>query len=272
MSGPSGPGDTPAGRREIPDHQVLFGLTFLNADLAGAVEAVVATLTRHARGYVVTPNVDHVVRLHRHPALRAVYHGALFCVADGMPIVWASRWLGRPLRARVTGADLLPALCEMAAARGYSIFILGGGEDVAARAAANLAARLTGLRVAGTHTPPPGFGGEPAAVEAAISAVARARPDILFLGLGSPKQEAWIHEHWDRLATRVAVCCGAAVDFAAGSRPRAPLWVRRMGLEWCWRLAHEPRRLWRRYLVEDAAFLGIFLREWWHLRGRRPVS
>jgi N-acetylglucosaminyldiphosphoundecaprenol N-acetyl-beta-D-mannosaminyltransferase len=158
----------------------------------------------------------------------------------------------------------------MAAAR-VSIFVLGGREGVASRAAANLAARVAGLRVAGTHTPPLGFGTDPVSVEAALDAVARARPDILFLGLGSPKQELWVHEYWDRLATRVAVCCGAAVDFAAGSQTRAPLWVRRVGLEWCWRLVH-GRDAWRRYLVEDAAFLGIFLREWWHLRGRRPAS
>jgi N-acetylglucosaminyldiphosphoundecaprenol N-acetyl-beta-D-mannosaminyltransferase len=272
VSRPSEPGEVRTGRPATPDRRALFGLTFLNVDLAGAVEAIAAALARGARGYVVTPNVDHVVRLHRQPALREVYHHALFCVADGMPIVWASRWLGRPLRARVTGADLLPALCAMAARRGYSIFVLGGGEGVAPRAVANLRARVTGLHVAGTHTPPPEFGTDAASVEAAIAAVARARPDILFLGLGSPKQELWIHDHWDRLAARVAVCCGAAVDFAAGGQTRAPAWVQRVGLEWLWRLAHEPRRLWRRYLVEDAAFLGIFLREWWHLRRRRPVS
>jgi N-acetylglucosaminyldiphosphoundecaprenol N-acetyl-beta-D-mannosaminyltransferase len=252
--------------------RVLFGLTFLNADLAGAVDAVAAALAGGIRGYVVTPNVDHLVRYHRDPAFRAAYSDALFCVADGMPIVWASRWLGRPLRGRVTGADLLPAVCVMAASRGYSVFILGGGAGVAQRAAANLTARVPGLRVAGTHTPPQGFGADPVSVEAALDAVARARPDILFVGLGSPKQELWVHRYWDRLVIRMAVCCGAAVDFAAGGQTRAPAWLQRAGLEWVWRLAREPRRLWRRYLVEDAAFLGIFLREWWHLRGKRRPS
>jgi N-acetylglucosaminyldiphosphoundecaprenol N-acetyl-beta-D-mannosaminyltransferase len=87
--------------------------------------------------------------------------------------------------------------------------------------------------------------------------------------MGSPKQELWVHRHWDRLACTVAVCCGAAIDYAAGVKPRAPRWMQRAGLEWFWRLVHEPRRLWRRYLVDDVAFLGIVLSEWWRLRVRK---
>jgi N-acetylglucosaminyldiphosphoundecaprenol N-acetyl-beta-D-mannosaminyltransferase len=102
-----------------------------------------------------------------------------------------------------------------------------------------------------------------------VAAVRAARPDLLFVGLGSPTQELWVHRYWDRLACTVAVCCGAAIDYAAGVKPRAPLWMQRAGLEWLWRLAHEPRRLWRRYLVDDVAFVGIVLREWWRLRVRK---
>ncbi|MDR7417468.1 MAG: WecB/TagA/CpsF family glycosyltransferase [Armatimonadota bacterium] len=257
-------------RAETGGHGVsLFGIRFLAVDLAGAVAAVIGALEAGERGYAVTPNVDHVVRYRRDMAFRQAYESASFCFADGMPIVWASRWLGRPLPARVAGADLLPGLCEAAAACGRSVFLLGGDDGVAPRAAANLLARFPGLRVAGTHTPPPDFGATAGPVEAALAAVAQATPDILFVGLGSPKQELWVHAHWGRIAATVAVCCGAAIDFAAGVRARAPVWVQRLGFEWLWRLAHEPRRLWRRYLVDDAAFLGILLREWWHLRGRR---
>jgi N-acetylglucosaminyldiphosphoundecaprenol N-acetyl-beta-D-mannosaminyltransferase len=249
---------------------VMFEVTFDDADLAGAVEAIAGALGARARGYVVTPNVDHVVRVQRDAAFRAAYADAAFCFADGMPIVWASRLLGRPLRARVTGADLLPALCEMAAARGFSVFVLGGTEGVAQAAAAALTGRFPLLRVAGTHTPPPEFGDDPRAVEAALQAVAGAAPDVLFVGLGAPKQELWVHAYWSRLAATIAVCCGAAVDYAAGTQVRAPRWAQRAGVEWLWRLAHEPGRLWRRYLVDDVAFLGIFLKEWWQLR-RRPA-
>jgi N-acetylglucosaminyldiphosphoundecaprenol N-acetyl-beta-D-mannosaminyltransferase len=249
----------------------LLGLTFDDLDPTGAVEAIGTALAARSRGYVVTPNVDHVVRFHRDAAFRAAYGGAAFCVADGMPIVWASRLLRRPLRARVTGADLLPALCEMAASRGHSIFILGGGEGVAQAAAGALSRRFPRLRVAGTHTPPAAFGDDAGAVAAALEAVAGAAPDLLFVGLGSPKQELWVHAHWAQLAATVAVCCGAALDYAAGTQARAPRWAQQAGVEWLWRLMHEPGRLWRRYLVDDAAFLGIFLREWWRLR-RRPAG
>jgi N-acetylglucosaminyldiphosphoundecaprenol N-acetyl-beta-D-mannosaminyltransferase len=249
----------------------LFGVDFEDGLPADAVAAVEDALRDRVRGYVVTPNVDHVVRFQRDPDFRAAYDGASFRFADGTPIVWASRLLGRGLRGRVTGADLLPALCGMAADRGYSVFILGGAEGVADRAAGNLVARYPRLRVAGTHTPPPGFGEDPGPVAEALDAVRRARPDLLFVGLGSPRQELWVHRHWDDLACTVAVCCGAAIDFAAGTQRRAPAWVQRAGVEWLWRLLREPRRLWRRYLVDDAAFLGIFLKEWWRLRVRRQA-
>jgi N-acetylglucosaminyldiphosphoundecaprenol N-acetyl-beta-D-mannosaminyltransferase len=139
---------------------------------------------------------------------------------------------------------------------------------VAPAAAAALAARFPGLKVAGTHTPPAGFGDDGAGTEAAVQAVSAARPDILFVGVGSPRQEYWVHQHWDRLSAVVAVCCGAALDYAAGTMRRAPAWMRGTGLEWLWRLAREPRRLWRRYLVRDAAFVGIVLKEWWRRRVR----
>jgi len=249
-----------------------MGLTLDDVTLEEAVAEIARALEDRVRGYVVTPNVDHVVRLPHEPAFRAAYDAAMCSLADSVPLVWGSRLLGRPLRGRVAGADLLPALCEMAAQRGCSVFLLGGGEGVAPRAAARLIERYPGLRVAGTHTPPEGFGTDAALTAFAIDAVNRAHPDLLFVGLGSPKQELWVHQSWDRLAATVAVCCGAAVDYAAGVKPRAPRWMQRVGLEWLWRLVHEPRRLWRRYLAEDTAFLGMVLREWWRLRIRKPAG
>jgi N-acetylglucosaminyldiphosphoundecaprenol N-acetyl-beta-D-mannosaminyltransferase len=247
---------------------VIADLLFDNVDLPQAVAVVERALARGTRGYIVPANVDLLLQHRENPATRTACDAAALRVADGMPIVWASRLLGRPLLARVTGADLVPALCGMAARRGHSVFLLGGRTGVADRAAARLAARFPGLRVAGTHTPPDLFAPEGAAAEAAVRAVNAVRPALLFVGLGAPKQELWVHRHWERLDTTVALCCGAALDFAAGVRPRAPAWIQRAGAEWAWRLAHEPRRLWKRYLVRDAAFLGILLKEWWSARNR----
>src|SRR3990172_5903334 len=223
---------------------VLFGMAIDSLSLPEAVDAIIGAAGRRERGYVVTQNVDHVVRYQGDSAFRVAYAGAALCLADGVPVAWASRLVGAPLRGRVAGADLLPALSEAAAARGLSIFLLGGGDGVAAAAASALATRFPGLRIAGTHTPPPGFGEDAVATDAAIEAVNAARPDILFVGLGSPKQECWVHGQWDRLSASVAVCCGAAIDYAAGTKTRAPGWMRRAGLEWIWRLAGEARGLW----------------------------
>ena len=246
----------------------MSGLRFDNLDFRETVAALKGALDRRARGYVVTPNIDHVVRYQRHADFHAACDGAAFRLADGVPLVWALRLLGQPIKARVAGSDLLPALCEMAAAEGYTIFLCGGGSGVAGQAAANLAGRFRGLRIAGTYTPPEMFEHEGHQAEAAVRAVNWAKPDILFVVLGSPKQELWTHRHWDRLQVTIAVCCGAALDYAAGVKARAPHWMQRAGLEWVWRLAHEPGRLWRRYLVQDAAFLGIFMKEWWGRRTR----
>ncbi len=251
-----------------PSRVSVGDLLFDNLDLPQAVATVERALARGLRGYVVTPNVDHLVLYRESEPFRTACDGAALRLADGMPIVWASRLLGRPLRARTAGSDLFPELCKMAAAHAYRVFLLGGAAGVAERAAIRLTARFPGLRVAGVYAPPDGFEHESEAAEAAVSAVNSARPSVLFVALGTPKQEVWVHRHWEALDATVAVCCGAAIDFAAGVQIRAPAWMQQAGLEWLWRLARDPRRLWRRYLVRDAAFLGIFLTEWWNVRNR----
>ncbi len=235
------------------------------------VSTVARALASGRRGYVVTPNVDHLVLYRESKVFRAACDGASLRLADGMPIVWASRLLGRPLRARVAGSDLLPELCRMAAG-GHSVFLLGGAPGVAERAGLRLTARFPGLRIAGVHAPPDEFDPEDEAGEAAVRAVNSARPALLFVALGTPKQELWVHRHWSRLDVDVALCCGAAFDFIAGVQIRAPGWMQRAGLEWLWRLAHDPGRLWHRYLVRDAAFVGIFLKEWRNARSRAFIK
>ncbi len=249
--------------------QTIFGVTLDDLDLPQAVAAIGDAVAARAHAYVVTPNVDHVVRLRRDPLFRLTYEHAALCLVDSVPLVIAARLVGRPLVGRVAGSDLLPALCRLAVEQGYSVALFGGRGGVALRAAAVLKANHPALRIATVYTPPDDFQIEGPDAEAAVAALNLAKPDILFVGLGSPKQELWVHWHWDRLAVTVAVCCGAALDYAAGAKPRAPAWMQRAGLEWLWRLAHEPRRLWRRYLVDDLAFLGIVLKEWWRLRVRK---
>ncbi len=244
----------------------LFGITIHNVTMAEAVEGVRRLLAGDGKHILVTPNVDHIVRLSRDTEFVDAYRRASVVLADGMPVVWASRWLGRPLKERVTGSDLLPLVCGLAAEGGYSVYLLGAMPGVAETAIANLKRRFPGLRVAGCYSPPFGFERDEAENAAIIQRINTALPDILFLGLGPAKQEKWIARHVDALDIRLALCIGAGIDFLAGSVQRAPVWMQRSGLEWLYRLRREPQRLWRRYLVEDTAFAGILWRERGRLR------
>jgi N-acetylglucosaminyldiphosphoundecaprenol N-acetyl-beta-D-mannosaminyltransferase len=248
----------------------LFGLKLDALTLRAAVQEI-SNLAGPPEGgrsptepaLVVTPNVDHLVLLQQSAELRAAYAAARLVLADGMPIVWTSRLVGRPLPGRVTGADLLPALAAEAEHRGHRMFLLGGAAGVPQAAAASLMRRHPRLPAVGVLSPPFGFDADPAASHEAVARVRAFAPDLLFVGLGSPRQEVWAHRHIGELGARVVLCVGAAIDFAAGRVLRAPRSVRSLGLEWAWRLLREPRRLAGRYLVRDLRFGPMLLAEVW---------
>ena len=218
------------------------------------VARVVGDLGDGRGGWVVTPNIDICRQLSHDPAARELVSGASLVVADGMPLVWASRLRGDPLPERVAGASLIFTLSAAAAASGRSVYLLGGEPGVPGRAAAELERRFPGLLVAGTDAPPAGFDRRPGEIEAVAAKLARARPDIVFVGLGFPKQEHLIAALAPGLPAAWFIGCGAAIPFAAGTLPRAPRRLQRLGLEWAFRLVSEPRRLFRRYLVDDLPF------------------
>ncbi|UCG16683.1 MAG: WecB/TagA/CpsF family glycosyltransferase [Phycisphaerales bacterium] len=218
--------------------------------------------------YAVTANVDHVVRFHRCPEVRYLYREADLVVADGMPLIWASRLLGTPLPERVAGSDLFPALCARAAEFGLSVFLLGGAPGTAQRAAEILQARHPRLRVAGTYCPDYGFEKDSVQASRVVAAVRAVQPDILFVGLGSPKQEKWIAANRTTCGAKLNIGVGISFSFVCGDVRRAPRWMRRIGLEWAHRLFQEPRRLWKRYLLEDPALLALVLRRLLSRRGR----
>lgn len=226
-----------------------------------ALERLVQLARGDRPAYAVTANVDHVVRLCRNPKLRPLYADADLSVADGMPLIWASRLLGAPLPERVAGSDLFPALCAKAAEHGLSVFFLGGAPSTAQRAAEVLQALHPQLWVAGTYCPEYGFERDPAASERALEAVGAAAPDILFVGLGSPKQENWIAANRAACRAKLSIGVGISFSFISGHVSRAPRWMQRIGLEWWHRLMQEPGRLWKRYLIDDSVFFVRVLRE-----------
>ncbi len=215
-------------------------------------------LVRHREPSAILPlNTDVTVKVHADAHLRQIFHAAALVVADGMPLVWASHWLGTPLKERVAGSDLFISLCGLAAERGYRVYFLGALPGVAAKAAAVLAGRFPGLQVAGTYSPPFGFDNDEEESARIVQMIRDARPDILFVGVGAPKQEKWIARFCQQYQVPVSVAVGASFDFAAGNVRRAPVWMQRLGLEWAWRLLMEPARLWRRYLLENPLFFYL---------------
>ena len=225
------------------------------------VVAVVRDALANGRGgRIITPNIDILRRAAAEPQLRRHLDDADLIVADGMPLIWASRLGGAPLPERVAGSSLIWSLSEGLGRDGRSIFVAGGTPaagrvtDGAARAAARLAAASPGLRVAGTLAPAYGFERDETTYANFCTTVAGARPDLVFVGLGFPKQELVIERLRRELPTAWFVGCGAAVNFVAGDVHRAPRWMQRTGLEWAHRLGTEPRRLAGRYLRHDAPY------------------
>ncbi|MEU7899058.1 WecB/TagA/CpsF family glycosyltransferase [Nonomuraea sp. NPDC049152] len=218
------------------------------------VEWVAAALDQGKGGHIVTPNVDICHAVSTDPALSALVAAADLVVADGMPLVWASKLLGTTIPERVTGADLIWSLSAMAAGIGRSVYLLGGPPGVAARAARELAGLYHGLEVCGVDAPPFGFEENAEELDRVRARLVAARPSVVFVGLGFPRQDRLIAELRADVPSAWFVGCGSAIAFAAGSVPRAPAWMRRAGAEWLFRLASEPGRLARRYLVDDVPF------------------
>jgi N-acetylglucosaminyldiphosphoundecaprenol N-acetyl-beta-D-mannosaminyltransferase len=219
------------------------------------VTVVRRALARGHGGRILTPNVDIVRQARLDPEVRAFLDDATLVVADGMPLVWASRLARNPLPERVTGSSLIWSLSAGLAADSRSVFVLGGDSpEIAAQAADRLAERFPGLDVAGHRSPPFGFDTDPDKVDEAVSAVVEAHPDLVFVGIGFPRQERLIGRLRAELPNTWFLGCGMAVNFVAGSQDRAPAWMQRAGLEWAHRLKTEPRRLARRYLRHDAPY------------------
>jgi N-acetylglucosaminyldiphosphoundecaprenol N-acetyl-beta-D-mannosaminyltransferase len=227
---------------------------------------------RGAPHLIMGPNAFLVTLAEQDPRFAEALAHASLCLPDGMSVVWASRLLGKPIPERVPGGEFMEAMCALAAHRGKSVYFLGGLPGAARHAAEVLAARYPGLLVAGTDCPEKGFDRDLRATKAVLDRIRAARPDLLCVAFGAPKQEIWMLDHCRTLPIGAALSVGAAFDTTAGLRKRAPTWTHQLGAEWLYRLVMEPRRLWRRYLIGNAQFGAIVLREWIKLRKLRATE
>jgi len=231
---------------------------------------IVRALDRGAGGWVVTPNLDHLRRLVHDVQFRATCAGATLLVPDGMPLLWASRLQRTPLPGRVAGSDLISSLSAAAAEAGRSVFLLGGNPGMAERTRAIFAERYPTLDVVGTCCPEMGFEKDEQAMAAIRAQIVAAEPDVVFVALGSPKQELVIEQLMPCRLSAWWLGVGISFSFVAGEVQRAPRWLQTLGLEWLHRMCQEPRRLAKRYLVDGIPFAARFLlgSAWRGLRGR----
>jgi len=249
----------------------VLGVGVSAIDMTLALETIDRWIVQREQHYVCVTGVHGVMESQSDEVLRRIHNRAGLVTPDGMPMVWLSWLRGERHVDRVYGPDLLAACCERSITRGYRHFFYGGGDGVAALLSERLRARFPELQVVGTYTPP--FRPLSALEETELARqIAAAAPDILWVGLSTPKQERWMAEHIGRLQVPVMIGVGAAFDFHAGLKRQAPRWVQRAGLEWLFRLGTEPRRLWRRYLANNPRFVWHVARQLLRASGHHRAS
>lgn len=237
-------------------------IKFMNTDIdnltmAETLNEIDKLIQKKNCSYVVTPNVDHIVRLEKDVELQKVYKNASLILTDGKPLIWISKWYKTPIKEKISGSDLFPKVCELAANKNYTMYLLGAAEGVADTAAKNLMKKYPGLNVVGTYSPPFGFEKYEQEMNKIKTQIQEVHPDILIVGLGCPKQEKFMYYHCKELGVPISFGLGASIDFEAGNIKRAPKWMSNNGLEWLYRFSKEPKRLFKRYFVDDLKIIQV---------------
>jgi N-acetylglucosaminyldiphosphoundecaprenol N-acetyl-beta-D-mannosaminyltransferase len=254
--------DTPAVALDAPRTVPVLGIPLALTDYDGTLDWIDAVVARRGREYVIPAAVHAVMVAQEEPATWDAIQGGGLVVPDGQPLVWAMKLLGHPDASRVYGPELMARYCERAADSGMRMFLYGGrNQGALVQLALNLRRRYPGVKIVGGYSPP--YRDLDAEERAAIAGeINRSRADVVWVGIGQPKQEKWMAEMHEMLEAPVLVGVGAAFDFHAGLVPQAPTWMQEGGLEWAYRLAHEPRRLWRRYARYNPRFVASFARQY----------
>lgn len=240
--------------------QPLLNTYVNNVTMEEAVKNIETMIASGKKSYVVAINVDVVMKIENDPYLKKITDESNMVLVDGTPLVWIAKAHKNPVKEKVSGSDLVPQLCKTAAEKGYTVFILGGKDGVALQAKEKLEKDYPGIRIVGAYAPPFGFENNEAELAKTNAMICEAKPDLLIACLGCPKQEKFIYENIDKYDARVSVCAGATVDFLAGNVKRAPKWMSDHGLEWFYRFTQEPKRLFKRYFVDDMKILGLALK------------
>jgi N-acetylglucosaminyldiphosphoundecaprenol N-acetyl-beta-D-mannosaminyltransferase len=240
----------------------LLGVNFYSVDLKGAAELVLDYSIRKKKGLVVTPNVDHLVCFEKDECMKIIFSNSMLSFCDSMPIyLYGKTFKNSLLPGRVAGSDLFFSVCELAAQKSQSIYLIGGQPGSCEIAIKRLSAKYNNIIIKGFNCPVFGFENNESISLKLVEDINQARPDLIILGLGSPKQEKWASKWLHCLNCGPILCLGAAIDLAAGKVTRAPVFFQKLSLEWFWRLIMEPRRLWRRYLLNDSYFFVLIVKD-----------
>ncbi len=226
----------------------VFGIPISKVTKKEAVDIIISWVTEDRKEYMVSPNLDNIVKLIHSNKFREAYKNASLIVPDGMPLIWTSQIFGTPLTERVSGADLILPILKSAEQHKMSVFFVGSDTNTLLLACSNILKLYPSIQILGSHAPSMGFEKNQEEIEQILQIINMARPDILFIGLGAPKQEILVFENKERLIAHAIIPIGAGIEFIAGTKSRAPLFLQKIGLEWFWRLIKEPKRLWLRYL------------------------
>lgn len=225
--------------------------------MSETVEAIEKMIEEERKSYVVAINVDVVMKIESDSYLKEIVDNADMVLVDGKPLVWISKLYGKPLKAKISGSDLVPLLCEVSAQKGYRMFIIGGKDGIAEQAKKRLEEKYPDIEIVGTYAPPMGFEKDKKELNKINDMISEVKPDLLITCFGCPKQEKWIYENINKYDAKVSVCAGATVDFLAGNVKRAPRWMSEHGLEWFYRFLQEPKRMFRRYFIDDVKIIRL---------------
>lgn len=242
----------------MPLNRMRFMNTYVdNVTEEEAIRHIEECVKNRIIGFVVTPNVDQIVMMEKNLYFREICDNAELSVVDGHPLLWIAKWYKRPIKEKICGSDLMPHLCKIAAEKGYKVFLLGAAEGIAAKAADILVEQNPGLKIAGTYSPPFGFEKDEKELEKINTILKESEADLLFVGMGAPKQSVFIYENMHKYQIPMSFCVGATIDFIAGEQKRAPRWMTDHGMEWLYRLFKEPKRMFKRYIINDTKIIRL---------------
>jgi N-acetylglucosaminyldiphosphoundecaprenol N-acetyl-beta-D-mannosaminyltransferase len=239
----------------------ICGIKVDNCSLSDALKTISRYIEEITPRIIVTCNVDHIVKLKQDAEFMKVYKTASLVVPDGVPLLWAAKILGHPLIERVNGTDLFERMCEIAAKKNIRVYFLGGRPGACESAAEFFKRKYPEINIVGLYSPSFGFECDDEENKKIVNMIKAANPDLLFVGLGAPKQEKWIYKYHKEYAVPVSIGIGVSFELSSGMVMRAPKWMQRTGLEWFWRFMMEPRRLWKRYFVNDPKFIWFVLKQ-----------